>query len=87
MICRGRGNFPGGRGLGNGRGDFTHRAIPTRIIYSYCRSFRVDIFVIGMYFLAHVAEGGPYTLRDLGHVSWIGSVLYSSWIAYHRGRL
>ena len=31
-----------------------------------------------LYDLAHVAGWKPYNLHDLGHISWVGSVLYRS---------
>ena len=40
-----------------------------------------------LYELDHVAVWEPYHLQDLGHVSWVGSVLHRSCTASHTGRL
>ena len=40
-----------------------------------------------LYDLAHVSGWEPQKLHDLGHVSWVGSVLYRSCTTYHNGRL
>ena len=40
-----------------------------------------------LYDLAHVVGWEPYNLHDLGHVSWVGSVLNRSCTTSHNGRL
>ena len=42
------------------------QSIPT----SLSKYFMADLFPI-LYDLAHVAEGDPYNLHDLAHVSWV----------------
>ena len=39
-----------------------------------------------LYDLAQLAGREPYNLRDLEHVSWIGSVLHKSCATSHDGR-
>ena len=33
-------------------------------------------------FLADAAKRDRYNLRDVGHVSWVGSVQYRSWLTH-----
>ena len=46
----------------------------------WSRTFRADMFLICMiwYDTAHAAEWEPYNLHDLGHLSWVWSVLHRS---------
>ena len=50
------------------------------------RSFKADLLP-DLYDLAHVTGWDPYSLHDLGHVSWVGSVLYRSCTSSHNGKL
>ena len=36
-----------------------------------------------LYYLAHVAAWKPYNLRDLVHISWVGSALCRFLTTYH----
>ena len=55
--------------------------------------FRYDLDILGQMYswsvwsVAHIAGWGPYSLHDLGHGSWVGSVLYRSCTTSHNGRL
>ena len=55
---------------------------------SSSRSFRADIYtphpydLYDLYDLAHVAGWGAYNLHELGHVSWVRSVMYRCCTAY-----
>ena len=44
-------------------------------------------YMPGLYYLVHVAGRKPYTLHDLGRVSWVRSVLCWSCTTSHYGRL
>ena len=49
-----------------------------------------DLYLYYLYYLydlAHVAGWEPYSLHDLGYVSWIVCLLYKSCTASHNGRL
>ena len=49
--------------------------------------FMIQIFQLLMCNLAHVSESEPYNLHDLGHLSWVGSVLLRFFTASNKGRL
>ena len=49
--------------------------------------FMIQIFQLLMCNLAHVSESEPYNLHDLGHLSWVESVLLRFFTASNKGRL
>ena len=66
-----------------------HRLIATWWFSSFgADRYIPDLYdLYDLYDLAHVAGWEPYNLHDLGHVSWVGSVLYRSCTTSHIGRL
>ena len=65
-------------------------SIPTTTAHDL-ESFRIDVFLIYLYYLAHVAAWEPCNLHDLvlliAHVSCVGSVPYRHCATYHNGRI
>ena len=49
---------------------------------------RADGFLIGVVYIARVAEWEPYDVHDVAHVPWVGCVRYRPCtIVYHNGSL